>query len=79
MGDPHASVRRAQFEQEQVLFMVTGDGAPLVSAVASWDQPVVELDADVRGVDSLLLEAHVIGGPSWLHGGAAWLVPQLGR
>ncbi len=79
LGDPNTCIGRLQLEQERVLFVVSGDGQPLATAVASWEAPVLELDVDITGVDVLQLEAHVVGGPGWLHGGAAWLVPTLVR
>jgi len=78
-NDPNTRLCRSQELQEKVRFVVKGDGKPLAAGLVNWARPVGEIRADVTGVDVLRLEAHVAGGPNWLHSGAGWLVPCLIR
>jgi len=74
---PDTALSVVRERSERVKFVVKGDGKPKGTAVVSWRQPIGSIKADIEGVKVLRLEANVVGGPGWLHSGAAWVMPSV--
>ncbi|MFA6817011.1 MAG: prolyl oligopeptidase family serine peptidase [Lentisphaeria bacterium] len=60
---------------EKVRFVVWGDDQVKGEATVDWQNPEMELKADITGVAELKLTAEPGGGPSWLHSAALWKNP----
>lgn len=74
---PDTALSVVRERSERVKFLIKGDGKPKGSAVVSWRKPIASIEADIEGVKMLRLEVTVIGGPGWLHSGAAWVLPSI--
>ncbi len=79
LDNPESALCKTRAESEKVRFTVKGDGRVLGSALVSWQRTQAQIEADLGGVKILRLEAATAGGPAWLHGGAAWMLPRLYR
>ena len=73
----------ARVQAETVVFEVWGDGRRLAASTPlSWrpdGSATAPLEADVSGVDELVLKAVPQGGRTWLYGGAAWAEARVER